>query len=131
MSEFTDKIKSTLGKVRKGAKRRLASTDHKEASQYLEKGRQKYNHQDYKIAAKFFQKAVNSDHEYAMAHYYLGLAKYKLDDSQAALREWNITINLDSGSKYAVKADQKVEQHKRRAKKSINQLEERIKKHQS
>lgn len=128
MSTFTDKIKTALGKVRKDAKRKMATPNHKEASQFLEKGRQKYNHTDYKIAAKFFQKAVDSDHEYAMAHYYLGLAKYKLDDSQSALREWEITISLDSVSKYATKADQRIEQHKQRANKSISQLEERIKK---
>ena len=127
-SEFTDKIKNTLGKIRKDAKRKIAAPNHKEASQFLEKGRKKYNKKDYKIAEKFFQKAVDSDRGYPMAHYYLGLAKYKLDDSRGALREWEITINLDTTSKYAIKADAKIGEHKQRANQSVNQLEERLKK---
>jgi len=127
MADITDRIKSALGKVRKRAKRNMATTAHKEASQFLEKGRKKYNSKDYKLAAKFFQKAVDADTRYAMAHYYLGLARYKLNDSAGAHRSWETTIELDSGSDAAIKADKKLEQHKKRTNRSVNQLEDRIK----
>ncbi|HIA46887.1 MAG TPA: hypothetical protein EYN96_02655 [Candidatus Hydrogenedentes bacterium] len=129
MADFTDRIKSALGKVRKEAKHKMASSGHKEASQYLEKGRKKYNSKDYKVAGKFFQKAVDADIQYAMAHYYLGLAKYKLNDSEGAIRSWNATIDLGSGSEAAVKADKKLEHHEQRTNRSVNQLQERIKNH--
>ena len=124
MADFTDRIKSALGKVRKEAKHKMASSGHKEASQYLKKGRKKYN-----VAGKFFQKAVDADIQYAMAHYYLGLAKYKLNDSEGAIRSWNATIDLGSGSEAAVKADKKLEHHEQRTNRSVNQLQERIKNH--
>lgn len=127
MSDFGDRIRAALEKVRVETKRKLATTTHKEASQFLEKGRKKYNDQEYKHALKFFEKAVDADNDYVMAHYYLGLAKYKLNDSEGALRAWHNTIALDKESKYAIKADAKITQHKNRAKRSINQLEDRLK----
>ena len=125
--EITDRIKSALGKVRKEARHKLASSEHRDASQYLEKGRKKYNKKDYKTADKFFTKAVQADSQYAMAHYFLGLSQYKLKDSDAAMRSWNAAINLDPGSKYAIKADEKIQLHKARTNRSVDHLEDRLK----
>ena len=126
MANFKERIQSALGKVRREAKHTLATPEHREASRLLEKGRKKYNAKDYLTARQFFQKAVDTDHEYAMAYYYLGLAKHKLNEPREALKCWERAILLDPGSKAAIKADEKLESNKKKIAKSVGQLENRL-----
>lgn len=127
MEELGKKIQSTYEDMRKKLKRKMSTASHKDASRYLEIGRKKYNAKKYDEAEKCFQKAVNADGQYALAHYYLGLVLYKRDDSEAALRAWNRTIVLDKHSEIAGKANRKIEQHQRKANQSIEHLKDRLK----
>lgn len=127
MSDFVDKIQSTIGDLRKGVKRRLASDHHREASKYLEQGRKKYNAEKYKEALKLFDAAVDLDSHYPLAQYYLGLALYKTDASDAALRAWNRVLEIDKDGDVALKANKKIEQHKRRTGRSVESLKNRLK----
>ena len=127
MSDFGDKLQSAFGELRRNVKRRFATDSHREASNYLEQGRKKYNDKKYKEALKLFQAAVDADGHYALAQYYLGLALYKTNDSEAAIRAWNRVIVLETDSDLALKANNKLEQHARRAGKTIEALKNRLK----
>lgn len=127
MSDFGDKIQSAFDGLRRGVKRRFASDSHREASNYLEQGRKKYNDKQYKEALKFFQAAVNADGHYPLAQYYLGLALYKTEDSEGAIRAWNRVIVLDKDSDIALKANKKLEQHARRSGRTIEALKSKLK----
>lgn len=127
MSDLGDQIQAFVGGLRKKVRRNMATEDHRDASRYLEIGRKKYNEKKYKDAEKCFQKAVDADSHYALAHYYLGLVLYKRDDSEGAVRRWTRAITLDKNSDVALKANAKLEQHKSRANKSIEELRGRIK----
>lgn len=127
MATIKNRIQSALGKVRKEAKHKLATPQHREASHLLEKGRKKYNARDFLTAKQLFQKAVDTDHQYAMAYYYLGLAKHKLNEPNEALKCWDLAVRIDPGSKAAIKADEKIEAHKKKVAKSVSQLESRVK----
>ena len=127
MSDFGEKIQSVFGGLRKNVKRRLATDDHRDASRCLELGRKKYNEKKYKEALKLFEEAVDADGTYPLAHYYLGLALYKRDDSEGAIRAWNRVLMLDKDCDVALKANKKLEQHARRAGRTIEALKDRLK----
>ncbi len=127
MSDLGDQIQSFVGGLCKKVRRSMATEDHRDASRYLEVGRKKFNEKKYKEAEKYFQKAVEADSHYALAQYYLGLVLYKRDDSAGAVRRWTRAITLDKHSEVALKANAKLEQHKHRANKSIDELRSRIK----
>jgi tetratricopeptide (TPR) repeat protein len=127
MNDFSKKVRSALGKAKKGVKRSMATDSHREASKYLEQGRKKYNDKHYESAEKYFQRAVDADGQYALAHYMLGLVMYRRDESEGAIRSWNRCIALDRTSKTAAKAYAKLEAHQKKTGQSIAELEDRLK----
>jgi len=106
--------------------RSIDESDHKRASGYLERGRVYYNKKRYEKAEHYFRKSIDRDPQYALAHYYLGLALYRKDDSSAAVRAWNRAKEVEPGSDAAAKADKKLDYVKGHMVRVINDLEERI-----
>ncbi len=112
-------------KVRKRRKP-PATEQHKEAALHLKQGRESYNAKNYSGALEEFRRAVDLDTEYALAHYYVGLAAYKLNDSQTAERAWLRTQELGPTSDTGQKARNKLELVKRQATNVVKELEQRV-----
>ena len=112
----------------KARKRRKppASEQHKEAALHLKHGRERYNAKNYSAALEEFRRAVELDTEYALAHYYVGLAAYKLNDSQSAERAWTRAEELGPTSDTGLKARSKLELVKRQATNVVKELEQRV-----
>lgn len=102
--------------------------DHREASGMLERGRKYYNKKNFERAEHYFRKAVASDDSYGLAHYYSGLARYKLDDSDGALEAWRRAIQVEPGSDAAFKADRKIDYVRKHMTRAINELESNVRK---
>lgn len=100
--------------------------DHKEASSLLERGRKCYNRKDFVTAEEYFRRALLVDEAYVRAHYFLGLALYKRDDADGAVRAWKRAIELSPSDTFAVKAERKIQFVRNHLNRTINKLESRI-----
>lgn len=100
---------------------------HKEAVAILEKGRKAYNAKNYSRAEEYFRQAILTDESYSKAHYYLGLALYKLNDSQGAVRAWTRATEVDPGGSMGLKAERKLSYAKRGVNRTIEELKNRVK----
>lgn len=100
--------------------------DHKHASVLLERGRKHYNRKDYEKAIEYFRKAVLADEAYVRAHYLLGLALYKRDDTEAAIRSWKRAVQIHSVDPFAMKAERKLIYVKDHTNRAVSELEERF-----
>ncbi len=107
---------------------RPATGDHKEASSLLERGRKYYNRKDYEKAEDHFRNAIQADAGYCKAHYFLGLALYKRDDADAAMKAWKRALELNPSDPSAAKADRKIRYVQNHMNRAINELEDRIRK---
>ena len=101
-------VVTNLVKRRRLASRGVDADDHKQASDYLEKGRRYYNEKRYERAEHYFLKAIGYDAGYPLAHYYLGLSYYKLENTELALKSWKRVIQIAPDSEAAAKADRKI-----------------------
>jgi len=95
-------------KKRRLAARGIDADDHKQASDYLEKGRRYYNAKRYERAEHCFLKAIKYDAGYPLAYYYLGLSQLKMENNESAFKSWKRVIQLDPGSEAAAKAERKI-----------------------
>ena len=93
---------------------RFKSKHHKEASSNLERGRKFYNQKNFLKAEELFARAARLDPGYALAHYYHGLAWYKLDKHNEAVACWKKSMEADPGSSAAYKAEKKINYVKRK-----------------
>jgi len=98
---------------------------HKEAVAILEKGRKVYNAKNYSRAEEIFRQAVLTDESYSKAHYFLGLALYKQNDSQAAVRSWTRATEVDPTGSMGLKAARKLNYVKRGLSRTIDELQNR------
>ncbi|MCH7958547.1 MAG: hypothetical protein IID08_00355 [Candidatus Hydrogenedentes bacterium] len=83
--------------------------DHRMAANLVETGRKYYNSRRYHKAERCFRKAIRSDESYGLAHYYQGLALYRMNLPKAASVAWNRTIEVAPDSEIADKATRKLE----------------------
>jgi len=83
--------------------------DRKAGIRYMRRGRSYYNKKIYARAHRNFRKAVRADESYGLAHYYLGLACYKMDLPDAARKNWLRATEVEPGSEAAEKAQAKLE----------------------
>ena len=102
--------------------------NHREAVATLERGRKAYNTKNYTRAEELFRKAVLEDESYSKAHYYLGLALYKLNDSQGAIRAWTRANEVDPVGSMGLKAARKLNYAKKGLSRTITELEGRRRK---
>ncbi len=65
-------------------------------------------------AEELFSRAVRLDPKYALAHYYHGLAQYKLDKHKDALAAWKKSMEAEPSSSAAYKAEKKINHIKRK-----------------
>jgi Tfp pilus assembly protein PilF len=100
--------------------------NHREAVATLERGRKAYNAKNYPRAEEQFRKAVLEDESYSKAHYYLGLALYKQNDSQGAARAWTRATEVDPTGAMGLKAARKLNYVKKRLGSALSELEGRI-----
>jgi len=77
--------------------------------QYMKRGVEHYNEHRYEKADRYFKRAVTADESHAQAHYYRGLALYKLNQVDAALAEWLRASQVEPDSEAADKARRKLE----------------------
>jgi tetratricopeptide (TPR) repeat protein len=109
---------------------RRGDDNHRDAAKSLERGRRYYNKKQYLRSEDFFRRAATADDSYALAHYYLGLALYKMDKSEEAVKAWERAIHVGPGTKAAGKADKKIEYVKKHMNRTITELKEQIKSRQ-
>lgn len=135
VSNITQLRKTGLDVIRRAGGRflpdllpRLERGDRKEASSLLERGRKQYNRKNFEKAEEYFQEALLADEAYVRAHYFLGLARYKLDDAQGALRAWKRAAKLDPSDPFAAKADSKIRYVQGHLNRAVNELESRLRK---
>lgn len=83
--------------------------DRKAGVRYMRRGRRYYNEKLYARAHRNFRKAVHADESYGLAHYYLGLACYKMDLPDAARKNWLRATEVEPGSEAAEKAHAKLD----------------------
>lgn len=120
---FTDKIWNLGSAVGKRVKASApGAAQRKEAAGILEKGRKSYNHKHYEKAEQLFSQAVATDRNYALAHYYLGLVRYKLDDQPGAERSWEQAMAVEPGAEAAYKAEKKLNHVRKKLQGAINEL---------
>ena len=100
----------------------------KEASSLLERGRKHYNRKNFEKAEDYFHRALLVDETYIRAHYFLGLALYKRDDAEGALRLWKRAVELNSADPFAMKANRKIQYVEGHLNRAINELKGRIRK---
>lgn len=86
----------------------VSASDHKTAAGYLERGREYYNKKKFKKAKHCFDKATRYDSQYALAHYYRGLALFKQGQRNSAITAWNHAVASDPESDAAIKAQSKL-----------------------
>jgi len=121
---FSDKIMNLGSAVGKRVKATAPGAgQRKEAAGTLEKGRKFYNQKNYAKAEDLFSRAVSADRSYALAHYYLGLARYKLDNQRGAERCWKDAMAAEPGSEAAYKAEKKINHVKKKLQGAINELQ--------
>jgi tetratricopeptide (TPR) repeat protein len=126
---FTKKLRGMGSVLRDSAEsvtRRIAggtpAASHKEASVLLEKGRKFYNDKNFAKAEECFSRAVTEDPQYALAHYYLGLARYKRDNQRGAEAAWTQAMHVEPNSQAADKAEKKLNYAKRKLRDAVNEL---------
>lgn len=120
---FTDKIWNLGSAVGKRVKASVPGAAlRKESAKILEKGRKFYNQKDYTKAEELFGLAVSTDRQYALAYYYLGLARYKLDDQPGAERSWEQAMAVEPGAEAAYKAEKKLNHVRKKLQGAINEL---------
>ena len=51
-------------------------------------GEKIHKEKNYKAAADYYKKALNQDAKLNVAHFFLGLAKYEMGDTEGAIRDW-------------------------------------------
>ncbi len=100
----------------------------KEASSLLERGRKYYNRKNFEKAEEYFRGALEADEAYVRAHYFLGLARYKRDDAEGAIKAWKRAAKLNPSDPFAAKADRKIRYVQGHLNRAINELEGRIRK---
>ena len=100
----------------------------KEASSLLERGRKYYNRKNFEQAEEHFRRALLADEAYVRAHYFLGLALYKRDDAEGALRAWKRAAELNPSDPFAAKADRKIQYVQNHLNRAINELKGHIRK---
>ncbi len=117
------------GAKRSGSKKKKSkgSRNHRLAAKALNVGRKEYNQKRYGKAEECFREATELDDSYALAHYYVGLSMYKVDDLSAAARSWKRAIEVDPKSEAASKAQQKLDHVRSKASEVVDYLQERIK----
>jgi tetratricopeptide (TPR) repeat protein len=114
-------MKTAKALVLPGSRSKVAQ--HKQASANLEKGRKFYNQKNFQKAEELFRRAVRLDPEYALAHYYHGLARYKLDKHREAIAAWKKSMEAEPGSDAAYKAEKKISYVKRKIDGVIDQIQ--------
>lgn len=102
--------------------------DHKEASVLLERGRKHYNRKNYEKAEDYFRRALMADQAYVRAHYFLGLALYKRDDADAAMKAWKRAVQINRSDPFGAKADHKIRYVQNHMNRAISELEGQIRK---
>jgi tetratricopeptide (TPR) repeat protein len=129
-----NRIGALVSAVRPGAKKpgprkkkSKGSENHRLAAKTLNKGRKEYNQKRYGKAEEFFREATELDDNYALAHYFVGLSMYKVDDADAAIRSWKRAIEVDPHSEAASKAQKKIQHVHSRASEVVDYLESRVK----
>lgn len=100
--------------------------DRKEASSLLERGRKCYNRKDFERAEEYFRRALLAHEAYVRAHYFLGLALYKRDDANGAVRAWKRAVELNPSDPFATKADRKIQYVQNHLNRAISKLESHI-----
>ena len=100
--------------------------DHKEASALLERGRKYYNRKNYEKAEEYFRRALFADESYVRGHYFLGLALYKRDNADAAVKAWKRAVQINPSDSFASKAESKIRYVQNHMNRAINELEGRI-----
>ena len=109
-----------------GKKKSRGTHNHRLAAKALNKGRKEYNEKRYGKAEELFREATELDERYALAHYFVGLAMYKVDDADAAVRSWKRAIEVDPNSEAASKAERKIDHVRMRASEVVDYLKERV-----
>ena len=109
LAPVRDEIGQVLGRLKQRAPKVADETDHRMAANLVETGRKYYNERRYHKAERCFRKAVRSDECYGLAHYYQGLALYRINMPKAARTAWNRTIEVEPDSEIAQKALSKLE----------------------
>jgi len=131
ISDRFDRAKSRFEKFGKSVSRKMQSPEsearHKDARALLEKGRKRYNDRDYSAAEESFREAVHVEPRYVKAYYFLGLALYKLDDAEGAVRAWQRAVDINPRDDMAYKSERKIAYVQKRMDKTIGELEERLK----
>jgi tetratricopeptide (TPR) repeat protein len=129
-----NRIGALLSAVRPGAKKpgsgkkkSKGNGNHRLAAKTLNKGRKEYNQERYRKAEEFFREATELDDNYALAHYFVGLSMYKVDDVDAAIRSWKRAIEVAPHSEAASKAQKKIQHVRSRASEVVDYLESRLK----
>ena len=97
-----------ISKRRELAARGVDPEDHKKASTYLERGRRLYNKKEYLRAEDCFKNAIEYDPGYGLAHYYAGNARYKLQDSEGAVKHWKRAAEVAPDSDVSEKAIKRI-----------------------
>ncbi len=100
----------------------------KEASSLLERGRKYYNRKNFEKAEEHFRRALLADEAYIRAYYFLGLALYKRDDAEGALKAWKRAAELNPSDPFAAKADRKIQYVQDHLNQALNELKGRIRK---
>ncbi len=112
-----------IAKRRELAARGVDPCDHKKASGYLEKGRRLYNQKQYLRAEEYFQKAIEYDPGYGLAHYYTGNARYHLEDSEGAVKFWKRAMEVAPDSDVSAKAMKRIMGVKGKFRRVIERME--------
>ena len=72
-----------------------------EAKNLTDKGFEKYDSQDYKVAILDFNKAIERDPKYYRAYYWRGRSKEESGDYIGAILDYNKVIELNPNDDYA------------------------------
>ena len=124
----SDLVQRAGGRLLPDLMPRLERGDHKEASALLERGRKHYNRKNFEKAEDCFRRALMADEAYARAYYFLGLALYKRDDADAAMKAWKRAAQVNPSDPFAAKADRKIRYVQNHMNRAISELEGRIRK---
>lgn len=109
LDDVFDFLKGKFARIRPVEVVKVERGDRKAGVRYMRRGRRYYNNKLYARAHRNFRRAVRADESYGLAHYYLGLACYKMDLPDAARKNWTRATEVEPGSEAAEKARAKLD----------------------
>lgn len=124
--EALSRIKTDSLKLKHSLNSSDSGDGHRRASEWVKKGRARYNAGDYEKAEHYFQSAISEDPECVWALTYLGHTLYKMNRLQDATAAWQRAYMTDPASTAGLKAMKKLRHVAKSGADVVSQLKERL-----